>query len=52
MIEVMDEGIGKIMKKLTELGLKDNTLVIFCSDNGGYKGYSDNGELRGYKGFV
>ncbi len=50
MIEVMDEGIGKIMKKLAELGLKDNTLVIFCSDNGGYKGYSDNGELRGYKG--
>jgi arylsulfatase A-like enzyme len=50
MIETMDEGIGKIMQKVDELGIRDNTLIIFCSDNGGYQGYSDNGELRGFKG--
>ncbi len=50
MIEVMDEGIGKIMKKLEELKLKEKTLVIFCSDNGGLRGFADNGNLRGYKG--
>lgn len=50
MIEVMDEGIGKIMLKLEELKLKDNTIVIFCSDNGGLGEVADNGDLRGSKG--
>jgi len=50
MIEVMDEGVGKIMDKLKELKLKEKTLVIFCSDNGGLTGYGDNGVLRGFKG--
>ena len=34
MIEVMDAGIGRIMEKLSELGIADNTIVIFTSDNG------------------
>ena len=50
MIEVMDEGIGKIMAKLEELKLKTNTLVIFCSDNGGIKDIGNNGKLHGTKG--
>jgi arylsulfatase A len=50
MIEVMDEGVGRIIGKLKELNLEENTLVVFCSDNGGLKGYADNGSLRGYKG--
>ena len=50
MIEVMDEGVGRIIQKLEELKLSEKTLVIFCSDNGGKKGYADNGELRGFKG--
>lgn len=49
MIEVMDEGVGKIVQKLHEVKLADNTLVIFCSDNGGLEGYADNGNLRGSK---
>lgn len=34
MIEVMDEGIGRINERLNEHGIADNTIVIFTSDNG------------------
>lgn len=37
MIEKMDESIGKIVAELDRLGLKDNTLVLFTSDNGGMR---------------
>ncbi len=35
MIEIMDTNIARLMSKLDELGLRENTLVIFTSDNGG-----------------
>ncbi len=35
MVENMDQGVGRIVQKLDELKLADNTLVIFTSDNGG-----------------
>lgn len=35
MVEHMDQAIGKILQSLDEHGLRDNTLVIFTSDNGG-----------------
>ncbi|HUR59527.1 MAG TPA: sulfatase, partial [Opitutaceae bacterium] len=35
MMEVLDDGIGRVVAKLDELGLRENTLVIFYSDNGG-----------------
>lgn len=35
MIERLDHGIGRIMAKLDELRIADNTLVLFMSDNGG-----------------
>ncbi len=34
MIEVMDAGIGRLCERLEQLGIADNTLVIFTSDNG------------------
>lgn len=34
MIEIMDKGIGAILNTLDRLGLRDQTLVIFTSDNG------------------
>lgn len=34
MIRRMDAGIGRVMEQLDKLGLRDNTLVIFSSDNG------------------
>lgn len=49
MVEVMDEGIGKIVQSLKETGKYDNTIVIFISDNGANR-YGNNGGLRGFKG--
>ncbi len=34
-VELMDQGIGTIMKQLEHMGVADNTLVLFLSDNGG-----------------
>lgn len=34
MIDRMDQGIGKVMAKLKEIGKDENTMVIFLSDNG------------------
>ena len=48
MIHHMDEGIGKLMAALQAHGLKDNTLVVFTSDNGGER-FSDNWPLVGGK---
>lgn len=35
MIKSMDRSVGKILDKLKETGLEENTLVVFMSDNGG-----------------
>ncbi len=38
MVESMDESLGRLLAKLKELGIEDNTIVIFTSDNGGMSG--------------
>jgi len=35
MLESIDDSVGRILRKLDELNLTDNTLVVFTSDNGG-----------------
>jgi len=50
MIDSVDQGIGRIMDKLDRLGLADNTVIFFFSDNGGYVGATSNWPLRGFKG--
>lgn len=58
MVEHVDDSVGRIMQTLEELGLDENTLVVFTSDNGGlYRRYDGGGEicttnapLRGEKG--
>jgi arylsulfatase A-like enzyme len=59
MVESMDEAVGRVLKKLDELKLGDNTLVIFTSDNGGLAtteggptGATFNAPLREGKGFL
>ena len=52
MIQSMDESIGRVLAKLDELKLSDNTLVIFFSDNGGHIGATSNHPLRGAKGML
>ena len=34
-VDRMDQGVGAIMSRVRELGMDDNTLVMFLSDNGG-----------------
>ena len=48
LITQMDDAIGEIFGKLRDLGLDDNTLVMFISDNGG-DGAANNVPLRGKK---
>lgn len=48
-IEELDAGVGRILATLRELGLEQDTLVFFTSDNGGSGGCS-MGPLRGGKG--
>ncbi|TDO95823.1 sulfatase-like hydrolase/transferase [Marinomonas balearica] len=48
MIHHMDEGIGRIMEKLDEHGIADDTVIVFTSDNGGER-FSDNWPLVGGK---
>jgi len=48
MVKIMDENIGRVFKRLEELGLKKNTFVFFCSDNGATN-LGSNGNLNGYK---
>ena len=54
MIETMDDAVGMVLKKLDQLGLADNTIVCFTSDNGGVSSgdafSTSNTPLRGGKG--
>ncbi len=56
MISILDRHVGEICSTLDSLGIADNTIIIFTSDNGPhFEGGADpdffdsNGELRGYK---
>tara|TARA_R110002111_G_C6007511_1_gene374240 strand:- start:16259 stop:17704 length:1446 start_codon:yes stop_codon:yes gene_type:complete len=48
-IETLDHYVGQVLAALDQSGLRDSTLVVFTSDNGGHPEYADNGPLRGSK---
>jgi arylsulfatase A len=50
MIESMDDAVGRIRRKLAELGLAERTVVVFASDNGGRVPTTSNHPLRVGKG--
>ena len=56
MVESLDENIGKVLDKLEELGLAENTIVFFMSDNGGLStsegSPTTNAPLRAGKGWL
>ena len=54
MVTAMDEAIGQIVAALEETGMRDNTLIVFSSDNGGPSPgtITDNGPLRAGKGTI
>ncbi|MBX9656832.1 arylsulfatase [bacterium] len=56
MISRLDADVGKIVEKVAELGLAENTLILFTSDNGPHaegnsmvEFFDSNGPLRGSK---
>jgi arylsulfatase A len=56
MIQILDQQVGDIMRKVDELGIADNTIIIFTSDNGPHREggadpeyFDSNGPLRGFK---
>lgn len=49
MVESMDAGIGRVLAEVDRLGLRDQTLVVFTSDNGGDI-HSRNAPMRDHKG--
>lgn len=51
MVENMDMNIGRLLKKLEDTGLADNTIVLFLTDNGP-NGVRFNGGMKGIKGSV
>lgn len=50
MIEAMDAATGKVVAAIDRLGLREDTLIVFTSDNGGFSGVADNRPLRDAKG--
>ncbi|NAS12329.1 arylsulfatase [Poritiphilus flavus] len=49
MVENIDYNIGRLMEKIRQAGLEENTIVIYLSDNGP-NGWRWNGGMRGKKG--
>ena len=51
MMSAMDDAIGRVMARVREAGLEENTLYFFIGDNGGPTAgtTSQNGGLRGFK---
>src|SRR5215208_4081611 len=64
MVSHMDAAVGRVLAALDETGVRDNTLIVFTSDNGGQKNWlepvfsgkhgpyhhlGDNSPLRGWK---
>ncbi|HMG89091.1 MAG TPA: arylsulfatase [Chryseolinea sp.] len=56
MINVLDDHVGEIIRKLKDLNIYDNTIIVFTSDNGPHREggadpdfFDSNGMLKGYK---
>lgn len=49
-VQELDDSVGQVLNKLTEMGIDNNTIVIFSSDNGAWRTMreygGDNGVLR------
>ncbi len=52
MVQSVDESVGRVLAKVEELGLADDTIIVFYSDNGGHSGATSNHPLRGAKGML
>jgi len=50
LVESVDDSVGRILRKLDELKLSENTIILFTSDNGGLLSSTSNVPLRAGKG--
>jgi len=50
MIQAIDDGVGNITATLEQLGIRENTVIMFYFDNGGYGPATDMDPLKGYEG--
>lgn len=48
----MDRAFGKIRTAIADLGIRDNTVLWYCSDNGALPRVGHAGDFRGHKGQV
>jgi arylsulfatase A-like enzyme len=51
-IAAMDRAFGRLRQALQELGIKDDTLLWYCSDNGALPKIGSTGGRRGFKGSI
>ncbi|ANW97481.1 hypothetical protein AXE80_08850 [Wenyingzhuangia fucanilytica] len=51
MITNVDDNFKKLLKKLETLGIADNTIVVFTTDNGTAKGYKQDPKTKEYHGY-
>jgi len=53
MVHLLDRDVGRIVDLVDELGMAENTLIVFASDNGGHKtvwkSFKTGGPMRGFK---
>lgn len=51
LLSALDDSVGEVLGKISQLGLEQDTLIFFISDNGGptRRTTSNNGPLKGYK---
>ena len=56
MVSLLDKQVGDVLEKLKHLGIEDNTIIVFASDNGPHKEggadpsfFNSSGQLRGVK---
>ena len=51
MVTNVDDNVGKVLNKLTELGIEEETIIIFMTDNGPQQ-FRYNSNMKGLKGTV
>ena len=50
MVQAVDDGVGELVKTLEATGQRENTVILFFADNGGYGPATSMKPLKGYKG--
>ena len=52
MVTALDDVVGNLTQKLKDVGIYENTIIIFSSDNGGILGFGGNKPLKGKFSYI